>query len=67
MIKQNRKRGHNMKGRLIFGICLVTTFVLAEDIVTERHEIPYKGEEELSVGIEFGLGKLELRSLDNNK
>jgi len=56
-----------MKGRLIFGICLVTTFVLAEDIVTERHEIPYKGEEELSVGIEFGLGKLELRSLDNNK
>ncbi|MBU0711610.1 hypothetical protein KJ762_08460 [bacterium] len=56
-----------MKGRLIIGICLITVIGFAGDIVTERHELPYKGEEELSVGIEFGLGKLELRSTDNKK
>jgi len=67
MIKQNRTRGSNMKGSLIIGVCLVTTFAFAEDIVTERHEVPYRGEEELNVGIEFGLGKLELRSTDNKK
>ncbi|MDO9549287.1 MAG: toast rack family protein [Candidatus Marinimicrobia bacterium] len=67
MINQNRTGVSNMKRRLIIGICLITAIAFAEDIVTERHEVPYKGEEELSVGIEFGLGKLELRSIDNKK
>ena len=67
MIKQNRTRGSNMKECLIIGVCLVTALAFAEDIVTEQHEVPYKGEEELNVGIEFGLGKLELRGTDNQK
>lgn len=39
----------------------------ADDLVTERHSVPYKGEKELDVGIEFGLGELELRGNDNDK
>jgi len=56
-----------MKGSLIAWLCLITAVAFAEDVVTERHEVPYKGEEELDVGIEFGLGKLELRGNDNKK
>ena len=68
MTNQNRTgESSNMKGRLIIGMCLLTAIALSEDIVTERHEVPYKSEEELNVGIEFGLGKLELRSTNNKK
>lgn len=56
-----------MKGSLIIGICLLTVIAFADDMVTEKHEVPYRGEEELDVGIEFGLGRLELRGSNNKK
>ena len=56
-----------MKESLIIGICMFSVMALAGDMVTEKHDLPYKGEEELDVGIEFGLGRLELRGSDNKK
>jgi len=52
----------------IFSICLslFLTIAFAEDIVTEQHNIPYKGEEELDVGIEFSLGKLEIKKCQDD-
>jgi len=56
-----------MKRVLVMCLCFFTILSLAEEQVTEQHDIPYKGEEELDVSIEFGLGKLELRSSSNQK
>ncbi|MCD6205864.1 MAG: hypothetical protein J7L22_09395 [Candidatus Marinimicrobia bacterium] len=55
-----------MKGSLLIGICLFAATALADDVVTEHHEIPYRGETELDVGIEFGLGHFELRGNRND-
>lgn len=54
--------------KIIFSVCLslFLAIAFAEDIVTEQHNIPYKGEEELDVGIEFSLGKLEIKSCQDN-
>lgn len=54
--------------KIIFPILILLTIsAQSNDIVTERHSVPYKGEKELGVSIEFGLGQLELRSNDNSK
>ncbi len=47
-------------------LSLFLTIAYAEDIVTEQHNIPYQGEEELDVGIEFSLGKLEIKSCQDD-
>lgn len=51
-----------MKGRLIMALGLLLAIAPAEELITERHDIPFQGEQELDVGIEFGLGKLDLKS-----
>jgi hypothetical protein len=51
-----------MKGRWIMALGLLLAVSPAEELTTERHDIPYQGEKELDVGVEFGLGKLELKS-----
>jgi hypothetical protein len=56
-----------MKGRLIMALGLLLAVAQAEELITERHDIPYQGEQELDVGIEFGLGKLELKSNEDAK
>lgn len=54
-----------MKYKIISLFLLIMTWASAEDNLTEHHDIPYKGEEELDVNIGFGLGELELRGSDN--
>jgi len=56
-----------MKGRLIMTLGLLLAAAQAQELITERHDIPYQGEQELDVGIEFGLGKLELKSNEGAK
>jgi hypothetical protein len=56
-----------MKRAIILCMCLSAVLLFAEEQITEQHNIPYQGEEDLDVDIEFGLGKLELRSSDNRK
>ncbi|MCK9244498.1 MAG: toast rack family protein [Candidatus Marinimicrobia bacterium] len=53
-----------MKLRIIILSVLFGTLLWAENVRTERHNIPLKDEEELDVNIGFGLGELELRSHD---
>jgi hypothetical protein len=51
--------------KFIFPFILIMTIASAEEVITEQHDIPYKGEEELEVNIGFGLGEIELRGGDN--
>jgi hypothetical protein len=56
-----------MKRLFVLNLCLLSVLTFSEELITETHNIPYKGEEELDVSIEFGLGKLELRGSNNKK
>lgn len=54
-----------MKKKTIILLLLVIAWASAEEVITEHHEIPFKGEEELDVNIGFGMGEIELRGSDN--
>ena len=42
-------------------LCLIAlTTLTAQDIVSKKYEVPYKGEEELDASIDFGLGELTI-------
>jgi len=56
-----------MKSGIVICLILFLTFSIADERVTEQHDIPFKGEEELDVGIEIGLGKLDLKSNGGGK
>ncbi len=49
-----------MKGKVAAVLMLCAAGLLARDIRVDNLDIPFKGEEELDVVIEFGLGNLEL-------
>lgn len=51
-----------MKRILLITALICPLLWAGEDLIVERKDIPYNGEKELDVDIEFGLGKLELRS-----
>ena len=51
-------------GLLIIGIILGTTLFGQESGSIERFDIPFKGEKDLSVKIEYGMGSLDLRGGD---
>jgi len=53
-----------MKRSIIILVLITATFLGAQGVQTERHDIPLNGEEELDVNIGFGLGDLELRGHD---
>jgi len=53
-----------MNLRIIILSMIAMTLISAEDLITEHHNIPYKGEEELDVNIGFGLGQFDLKGCD---
>jgi len=59
-----KRVGTKMKALLVALILFAELY--AEDLTVEQHNIPYKGEKELDVGIEFGFGRLDLMSGKSN-
>ncbi|MDD5765419.1 MAG: toast rack family protein [Candidatus Marinimicrobia bacterium] len=60
------QKNHVSPTRVVFPLLLFFGMLLASDAQTVRHDIPLKGEKQLDVEIEFGLGRLFLKSLPDN-
>lgn len=62
-----QKKRLQMRTKAIILIVLLTGILYSAEMKTERHDIPYKGEVELDVNIEFGLGRFMLKSMDDGR
>lgn len=51
-----------MRRKVTLVLILLVSIVLGEELKRERHDIPYKGEQELDVSIAFGLGRLNIKN-----
>ena len=50
-----------MKSKLLLSLVILVALINAEEVKTERYDIPFKGETELSVEVDFGLGEINTR------
>ncbi|RKY57098.1 MAG: hypothetical protein DRP89_00055 [Candidatus Neomarinimicrobiota bacterium] len=55
-----------MRAKVLLVVLILFTLLYAEEPTVEQHNIPYKGEKELDVNIEFGFGRLDLMSGKTN-